>query len=255
MLGAFVPQLLEDAGNDRLHDQLLGLILLPFAMAGDALTYMLFGNTPGKWATGLRVRDVAGQKLKPLQYLARNARIYVHGLALGLGIFAIVTLMHQHRKVRSGALTSWDEKLDARVRRVRGGIVRTSVTATVVLVVFLGTVGLGEYARHMSPEENLQWIAAIANHGGPSMLDEHLRFDRVSVTPGLVLQYDYTLLDPNSQTTIDTDALRRKVSRSVCDDILSGLDPNARVRFRYADRDGKPLAAVDISKADCAKKR
>ena len=52
----------------------------------------------------------------------------------------------------------------------------------------------------------------------------------------------------------DTDALRRKVSRSVCDDILSGLDPNARVRFHYADRDGKPLAAVDISKADCPKK-
>ena len=52
----------------------------------------------------------------------------------------------------------------------------------------------------------------------------------------------------------DTDALRRKVSRSVCDDILSGLDPNARVRFHYADRDGKPLAAVDISKADCTKK-
>jgi hypothetical protein len=106
----------------------------------------------------------------------------------------------------------------------------------------------------MSPEDNLQWIAAIANRGAPSMLTEHMRLDRVSVAPGLVLQYDYTLLDANSQTAIDTDALRRKLSRSACDDILSGLDPNARVRFRYADRDGKPLGAVDISKADCTKK-
>ena len=69
-----------------------------------------------------------------------------------------------------------------------------------------------------------------------------------------MLQYDYTLLDANSETSVNTDALRRKVSKSVCEDILSGLDPNVRVRFRYAGGDGKSLAAVEISRADCTKK-
>jgi uncharacterized RDD family membrane protein YckC len=256
-LGVFAPQWLDATfpTNERLQEQLLGLILLPFAMAGDAITYMLFGNTPGKWAAGLRVRDVAGQKLKPLRYLARNARLYLNGLALGLGLIAIITLIHQYRRVSPGALTSWDERLDSRVRRVRGGILRTSVTATLVLVVLVGSVGLGEYTKNMSPEDNLQWIAAIANRGAPSMLTEHTRLDRVSVAPGLVLQYDYTLLDVDSQqTAIDTAAVRKEMAGSMCDDLLPGLDPNARVRFRYANRQGKPLAAVDISKADCPEK-
>jgi len=255
--GVFVPQLLEatDPANERLHEQLLGLILLPFAMAGDALTYVLFGNTPGKWAVGLQVRDVAGQKLKPLRYLTRNARIYLHGLALGLGIISIITLIHQYQRAKAGNLTSWDERLDSRVQRVRGGIVRTGITATVVLLVLVGSFGLGEYVKHMTPEDNLQWMAALANRGAPSMIDEHIRFDRVSVAPGLLLQKDYTMVDENSQqTAIDTNALRKKLAKSVCDDLLPALDQNARVRFRYADREGEPLAAVDISRADCTKK-
>jgi uncharacterized RDD family membrane protein YckC len=256
VLAAFVPRLLDAAApaDARLKEQILGLIVLPIAMAGDALTYMIFGNTPGKWATGLRVRDVAGQKLKPLRYLARNAHIYVNGLALGLGLIAIFTLIHQYRRVSSGALTSWDQGLDSRVLRVRGGILRTSVTAAVVLVILVGSVGFGEYAGHMSPEDNLQWIAAIANRRAPSMVDEHTRLDRVSVAPGLVLQYDYTLLDANSQqTSIDAEALRKALAKSGCDDFSFVLDQDARVRFRYADREGRPLAAVEISKADCPK--
>jgi uncharacterized RDD family membrane protein YckC len=257
VLGVFAPQLLDagDPAHERLQEQLLGLILLPFAMALDALTYLLCGNTPGKWAAGLRVRDEAGEKLKPLRYLARNARIYLNGLALGLGLIAIFTLIHQYRRVNSGALTSWDERLDSRVQHVRGGILRTSVTATVVLAVLVGTVGFGEYAKHMSPEDNLQWMAAMANRRAPSMLDEHTRLDRVSVAPGLVLQYDYTLLDENSQETqFDSEVLRRQVAKSVCDDLSFVFDQNARVRFRYADRQGRPLAAVDVAKADCTKK-
>jgi uncharacterized RDD family membrane protein YckC len=258
VVGIFVPQLLEasDPSNERLHEQLLGLILLPFAMAGDVLTYVLFGNTPGKWAVGLRVRDVAGQKLKPLRYLARNARIYVNGLALGLGIFSIFTLIHQYQRAKGGNLTSWDVRLDSRVQRVRGGILRTSITATVVLAILVLSVGLGEYAKYMTPEDNLQWMAAIANRAAPSMVDEHIRFDRVSVAPGLVLQYDYTMVDESSQrTTIDTNALRQAIAKSVCDDLLPALDKNARVRYRYADREGQPLATVDISRADCPKKQ
>ena len=258
VLGVCAPQLLGDPANGRLQEQLVGLMLLPFAMALDALTYMLFGNTPGKWAAGLRVREVAGEKLEPLRYLARNARIYLNGLALGLGLIAIITLIHQYRRVNSGALTSWDERLDARVQHVRGGILRTSVTATVVLAVLVATVGFGEYAKRMSPEDNLQWMAAMANRGAPSMLDEHTRLDRVWVAPGLVLQYDYTLLDEDSQETqetqFDAEVLRKQVAKSVCDDLSFVLDQNARVRFRYADRQGRPLAAVDISKADCTKK-
>jgi uncharacterized RDD family membrane protein YckC len=259
LLGIFAPQLLDAApADERVQEQLLGLILLPFALAGDALTYLLFGNTPGKWAAGLRVRDVADQKLKPLRYLARNSRVYLHGLALGLGLISIVTLIHQYRRVRSGALSSWDERLESRVQHVRGGMVRTGVTATVTLTLAIAGMALGKYVEHLSPEDSLQWVASVANRGAPRMLDEHTRLDRVSVGPGLVLQYDYTLLDQHAgeaqETAFDAGALHEKVAKSVCEDLSFVFDQNGRVRFRYVDPDGKPLVDVEVSKADCTKK-
>jgi len=258
------PTLLDAGGSANAHlvEQFLGLMSLPVAMAGDALTYMLFGNTPGKWAAGLRVRDLAGNKLRPLQYLLRNSRVYVHGLALGLWLIAIVTMIEQYRRVRSGALTSWDVRLESRVLHVRGGMLRVSLAASVVLMLALsvlagllvGTFGLPEWAKPMSPEENLQWMASIANENAPSMLDERIRLDRVSVAPGLVLQFDHTLINENlPETSFDTDLQRKQVVKSVCENLSFALDQHARVRFRYADRDGKPLGAIDVSKADCTK--
>ena len=86
------------------------------------------------------------------------------------------------------------------------------------------------------------------------MVDEQIRLDRVSVEPGLVLQYDYTLINESSQdTAFDTAGLRKHVAQSICKELSFVLDQQARVRFRYADREGKPLTAVDVSKADCTK--
>src|SRR5215469_7534846 len=73
--GALVPQVLDiGAGlGERANDQILGIIVLPFVMAADALSFALFGNTPGKWLAGLTVRDAAGGRLARWSYLKRNA--------------------------------------------------------------------------------------------------------------------------------------------------------------------------------------
>jgi uncharacterized RDD family membrane protein YckC len=263
LLGVFMPQILDtsDRADERLREQLLGVVLLPFAMAGDAVTYMLFGNTPGKWVAGLRVRDVSGQKLTPLRYLRRSSGVYLNGLALGLGLIAIFTLIHQYRRASSGALTSWDERNDSRVQHVRGGLLRTGVTAALVVTLAAGSTGLGEYLGTMSPEDQLRLIATVANQGTPTMIDTKTRLDRVSVVAGNVVQYDYTLLDVSAGETEGTALYpgsdgdtRREIAKQVCHDLSFVFDQDGHVRFRYADRQGKLLGAIDISRSDCTQK-
>lgn len=256
--GALVPQITELGGGlgQRVSDQILGLILMPFAMACDALTYCLFGNTPGKRLAGLRVCDAAGGKLPALRYLARNGGVWINGLALGVGIVALFTLVHQYRCVGSGALTSWDRRQESRVVRVRRGFWRTPATATIYLVLTVGCFALGHYLGNLSPQEQLEFVASAANPRKPTMVDDTVRIDRVYVAPGLVLEYDYTVLGMSAADAATfaeqlEKAGRADLVRQFCTDFTMVSDLNGRMRWRYADENGRLLHAIEVSKTDC----
>jgi len=256
--GLLLPQLAEvGSGLDApLSDQLFGMLLLPFAMAGDVLTYLLFGNTPGKWLAGLAVRNAAGARLAPLRYLRRNLAVYLHGLALGIGLVALFTLVHQHHRVRSGMLTSWDEREESRVVSVRGGAWRTSLTAVLYLVLTVGSIGIGLYLSSLTPEQQLQLMASSASPAKPTMVDENLRLDRIYVAPGRVLEYDYTLLgvsaadDPGFGARLQQ-TTRASLVQEFCTDLTIVADLGGSVRWRYADSSGQLLHAIEVSKKDC----
>jgi uncharacterized RDD family membrane protein YckC len=261
LFGMLAPRWLEP-GVDldaRLTDQIVAIILLPFAMAGDALLYAGFGNTPGKWLAGLAVRDAHGGRLTPLRYLTRNARVYASGLAFGVCLVAFFVFIHQYRRVRGGRLTSWDEGLDARVFKVRGGILRTGIAAALYLTLSAGGIAVGQYFGNMTPEQQLQFLASGANPDSPTMIDEHLRLDRVYVAPGRVLEYDYTVLgvsadDPGFGARLER-AARPDLVREFCTELTMVADAGGSVRWRYADSGGQLLDAIEVSKQDCAARR
>ena len=260
--GALVPQL-SDIGaalGERASDQILGIIVLPFAMAADALTYALFGNTPGKWLAGLAVRDTAGGRLGRQRYLKRNGAVYLNGLALGVGLVALFTLSRQYRRVNSGALTSWDRWQDSRVVRVRGGVWRTSLTAGLYLVLLAASIGAGMYFGNMTPQDKLQLIASAANPDRPTMLDDTVRLDRVYVAPGLVVEFDYTVLgtseaDPGVFAERLEQNARADLVRQFCTDLTMVADVGGSVRWHYADETGRLLHAIEVSKKDCVTRR
>jgi uncharacterized RDD family membrane protein YckC len=258
IFGLLVPRWLDTPADmsERVHTQLLGLVFLPAAMLGDALTYAIFGGTPGRRLAGLTVRDSGGRKLSPPIYLRRNLGVYVNGMALGLGLIGLIALIHQYRVVSGGRLTSWDGRCDARVSRVRGGLPRTAVTAVITVLLSVGGFGLGAYME--SPEHQLQWMAFVANVFSPTDQDPNLRFERVRAAPGLVLGYDFRVL-PEARDTQhmlrsagQREQLHRRLAESMCADFADLLSQNGRLRFHYADTHEVTLADIEVTRADCA---
>ncbi|HUL17855.1 MAG TPA: hypothetical protein VLV29_01195, partial [Steroidobacteraceae bacterium] len=94
-------------------------------------------------------------------------------------------------------------------------------------------------------------FAAVANSGAPTG-DEHLRLERVSAAPGMVLLYQYTLLDP----TDDLAALRQQLpprtapAKVLCDD-PDMLRAGVRVRWHFSDRRGRDVGTVEAGPQDC----
>ena len=256
LVGLFAPSALDRLAQSagRLEDQLLALLLLPFAMALDALTYALFGNTPGKWLAGLRVADLEGRKLSLGRYTVRNLGVYVYGLALGLGLIGLFTLIHNFNRVRNGDVTSWDERAQTRTFRVRGGLARTCLAAGAYLLLVLLGVGIA-HIPEPTPEETLQYIANSVNKDAPRMLDETTRLDRVFIAPGPVLQYDYTLLAADEEP--DAEVFKQRIReqhdlvKTLCEDLADLKEYGAGLRFRYADRANHTILTLEASQADC----
>jgi len=244
------------------NDQMIGIVLLPIAMVLDALVYAIFRNTPGKWLCGIQVLSVTGQRTSPSKYLHRNFKIYVFGLAFGIGLIALFTLIHSYRKVASEQLVSWDKELDTRALRVRGGTWRTVVTASLYLLLLVSLIALGVSAANSTPEQQLQDAAESINKSAPKMIDEATRLDGAEVDPGLVLQYNYTLVRVSGNETelaaVNLElqaALHQKVAEFFCTsaDLRPLRDFGGTLRYRYSDKSGQVVGAIGVSNSDCSR--
>ncbi len=83
----------------------------------------------------------------------RNWQVYVKGLALGLPLVALFTLVNAYGKVKTGLETSWDESINTRVLSKGASLGRTMVTATLyMLVIFAIDVWDRENERTLNQE-------------------------------------------------------------------------------------------------------
>lgn len=248
------------------------LLLLPLALAMDALIHWALGNTPGKAIAGIKVMQEGGaQALGPAAYLRRNLGLYVFGLGLGLPLISLCTLAYGYRRAAAGEVATWDRLAGSRAYTLAPAQVRTWVAASVYLLggAALFAIGLGtehkrsRYAPAHPPapilQQELTQAANSVNASGPRMIDKITRLEGAHAGPGSLFTYEYTLTNIAvsllSPSTLQT--LRWRLSEHVRQAACGGtalkplLRTGATVRFNYRGRDGRELALVSVSSADC----
>lgn len=250
------------------------VVLLPFALAADALLYWVLGNSPAKAIAGIKVLGEGGHRaLSAPAYLGRNLGLYVFGLGLGIPLLSLVTLICNYRLAAGAKAAIWERLSGSRVHVLAGAEPRTWVTAGIYLLAVTALVVLGQHqeqkeARYTATHavapilrQELTQAANSVNANAPHMIDSITRLDGARVGPGPLFTYEYTLtsmrLSLLSPAAVET--LRWRLSAHVRQAVCRGtaLQPmlltGTTVRFQYHDRDGLDLVLVSISRADCGK--
>lgn len=100
---------------------------------------------------------------------------------------------------------------------------------------------------------------AAANQGLPKMIDPETRIDRVSAAPNRVFIYDYTLVNyplpgQNPFDIFDSlDTYKALAIKQACAiaSVKKMLSDGYTITYRYADKNGRELFDVQITRAQC----
>lgn len=249
------------------------LVLLPLALAVDAVLYSALRSTPGKAIAGIKVLDESGRRALGIPaYVGRTFGVYVFGLGLGVPLVSLGTLIYGYRLAAAAKPAVWERLSGSRVHVLADAGPRTWITAGVYLLAVMMFVALGRHekqsearysaARVVTPNilrQELTEAANSVNATAPRMIDGITRLDGARVGPGPLFTYEYTLtsLQLSTLSTSALETLRWRLSADVRRAVCRGkaLEPmlvtGTTVRFQYHDRDGLNLVRVSISRGDC----
>jgi uncharacterized RDD family membrane protein YckC len=87
---------------DMILTALMGFILSGFVMG-------LVGSTIGKAIFGIRVRNLNGQTIGPINGLMRDLDAYVRGAALGIPLVSLIPVYMAWSKLKKQGTTFWDQ--------------------------------------------------------------------------------------------------------------------------------------------------
>ena len=272
LIGALSPPLLAQSSLGAMRGWIILLVLLPLSLVMDTVIYWALGNSPGKALAGIKVLEADGRRrLRAPVHLRRNFGVYVFGLGLGLPLLSLIMLIWSYSGAAAAQASIWDRFSRSRVYALSGAGRRTWVTAGVYV---LGTLGLFAFGLHQRQndskytaartpapllQQELTQAANSVNATAPRMVDHIVRIDGAHVGPGSLFTYDYTvtnlrvpLMSPATLRSFRS-RLRASVRQAVCREsaLAALLRSGATVRFDYRDRDGKDLARITVSSADC----
>jgi GYF domain 2/RDD family len=272
LVGALRPPLLARSSLGTMRGWIILLILLPLSLIMDTVIYWALGNSPGKAIAGIKVLEAGGRRrLSAPIHLRRNFGVYVFGLGLGLPLLSLIMLIWSYTRAAAAQASIWDRFCRSRVYALAGAGRRTWIAAGVYV---LGTLGLFAFglqqrqndskytpARTPTPllQQELTQAANSVNATAPRMVDHIVRIDGAHVDPGSLFTYDYTVTNLRislmSPATLGSfrSRLRGSVRAAVCREsaLEALLRSGARVCFHYRDREGKDLARITVSSADC----
>lgn len=117
------------------HPLYSGMILLPFAIAIDAIIISTIGNSIGRAIIGIRVEKNDGEKLTVAEALRRGLRVYFFGMGMGLPLVSFFTYLHNLKRLNKNRPTSWDEAIDTSVSRKGNTTARTWLTAILTIAI------------------------------------------------------------------------------------------------------------------------
>lgn len=273
LISALRPTLLEQLTGAAHGRWILVLVLLPFALTMDAAIHWALGNTPGKAIAGIKVlAEEGGRPLSAAAYWGRNVGLYVFGLGLGIPLVGLITLIVSYRRAAAGEISRWDRFSSSRVYALSAAPQRTWVTVGAYVLVLGALIALRLHAQHdestyiaaRAPapilKQELTEAANGVNAMAPRMIDAVTRLDGAHAGPGSLFTYEYTLTNMRVArlSPASLESLRWRLSAHVRQAVCRGtaLQPMLRtgttVRFHYRDQDGREVATVAVSSADCA---
>jgi len=123
---------------------LINLAIFPVAFVLDAICLARFGQTPARNIAGIRVTKRDGTPLTFSESVKRNFSLFYRGMALGLPLISLFTLISAFEKVKHGKQTSWDMKYNTMVVSEDGCIERTSIVA----FLYIALIALLTWIKH-----------------------------------------------------------------------------------------------------------
>jgi uncharacterized RDD family membrane protein YckC len=115
-------------------EYLAGFIVLPFALATDAIILSMTGSSPGKALAGLYVATTNDEKVPLAVSLQRSASIYVQGLILGIPLLVLFGYIAAHNDVKDEGTTGWDRLTETRVYAGANDVGRTIIVGIAALI-------------------------------------------------------------------------------------------------------------------------
>jgi hypothetical protein len=135
LLGIFFPSFFQsETFTGPGGEYLAGLIILPFALATDAIVIAVTGSSPGKALAGLYLATTEDEKVPVALSLQRSARLYVQGLVLGIPLLVLFGYIAARNDVRNEGTTGWDRATGTRVYAGANDLGRTIVVGIVAVV-------------------------------------------------------------------------------------------------------------------------
>ena len=130
LMAVLIPQVLQ------LSDIILGILILFLWVFFEAFLLNSWGTTPGKWLLKVRMRGENDSKLSFSNALNRGFGAWFKGLALGIPLITLVTMLIGYRNLVKNRTTSWDRENHVIVTHGKVGPLRTVLTVLFFTFVF-----------------------------------------------------------------------------------------------------------------------
>ncbi len=269
VVGIFLPEFFSrDVFEGRAGSQLIGLVLLPFALIMDSIVVVVFGNSLGKALVGLRLETLQNRRLNFSTAAKRNLGVYLQGLGLGIPIVSLVQYSMNFSKLKEGKQTNWDQANFTRVFDVANTFPRTVIAAIAYFCIFVGSTALDVMSEDNIKDSEISSKSGVHNRTDPvelqlkraaeqlkpQQIDEVTRLNG-AVVKGRTFTYLYTITRRDVKDSYLVKFLNDSIEKKVCNnkDMRSDLDDFSIV-YRYSyelpDRD-KPIL-IDVDSRRCS---
>lgn len=141
LLGLFAPHFVTNP--DPGQDYLVGIVVMFMWVFVEPLCLVVFGTTPGKSLLRIRLVYTGADKLSYGTALARSMKVWWRGLAAGVPLISLFTLITAYQRLQRNHRTSWDAEGGFVVQHGRIGAVRVIVTVVLIFLYFFVLAALG----------------------------------------------------------------------------------------------------------------
>lgn len=153
-IALFIPLMFADpvagmsviGATEGLGGMVLSNIVSPLLAMLPIALLLAYGQTPGKWLFGIRIRDREGRRATLSKLLKREWMVWFRGWGFGIPVVSLYTLVMSHGDLKNVGTTPWDRSLDLVVEHATASPiwwVRATLGAALVFAtIFWGVIDM-----------------------------------------------------------------------------------------------------------------